>query len=244
MINMINTKQHYQNYNGGKKPTSDVELDLPFWPCGDTGCYGLCAWGVGIGEGRVLGGNMSPRQRNPSLFAWVTSSCSTLWPLLAILGSRLQVKVIYVILQCIDSLTLSSFIQLDLISVNVFIEVLDLGFLSQRCNLTENAIWFEQPFSLDCNHTAYFVMTLYKDIYEWALTLKGCTVMGIHNGRWTKGNNQYDKPALRGFPVNLFPLDNKRDLDEQHYCYRICLMNWLFFGSNIVDESTIWLGKY
>lgn len=43
-------------------------------------------------------------------------------------------------LQCIDSLTLSSFIQLDLISVNVFIEVLDLGFLSQRCNLTENAI--------------------------------------------------------------------------------------------------------
>lgn len=131
--------------------------------------------------------------------------------------------------QCIDSLTLSSFIQLDLISVNVFIEVLDLGFLSQRCNLTENAIWFEQPFSLDCNHTAYFVMTLYKDIYEWALTLKGCTVMGIHNGRWTKGNNQYDKPDLRGFPVNLLPLDNKRDLDEQHYCYRICLMNWLFF---------------
>lgn len=126
-----------------------------------------------------------------------------------------------------------------------FIEVLDLGFLSQWCNLMENALWFEQPFSLECIHTAYFVMTLYKDIYEWALSLKGCTVMGIHNGRWTKGNNQYDKPALRGFPVNLLPLDNKRDLDVLHYCYRICLMNWPFFnGSNIVDESTIWLGKY
>lgn len=160
---MINTKQHYHSYNGGKKPTSDVELELPSWPWGrrDTGCYRFCAWGLGTGEGDVWGRDITPRQTNPSQFTWVTSWCSTLWPLLAILGSRLQVKVIHISFlnssYSVWTVQLSSVIQLNLISVNFFNRGIDLGFLSQLHNLIENALWFEQPFSVECNRTGYFV---------------------------------------------------------------------------------------